>query len=88
MGGEHCQAHSGLANDIKTNCEKLVELKRANKESHDSMWKHINAKADKNDNDKEHQEMNTKIDRIANRPPVWATAVISVLSAAVAWFAR
>lgn len=81
MGGEqHCQAHSGLANDIKTNCEKLVELRRANKESHDSMWKHINAKADKS----EVSEMQKKLDRLPN----WAVVTISVLTAALGYLAR
>jgi len=28
------------------------------------------------------------IDKLQNRPPVWATVVIAVLSAAVAWFAK
>lgn len=39
-------------------------------------------------NEDDHKEMWAAINNLRNRLPVWATVVISLLTAAVAWFAK
>ena len=73
--GDACDQHSGMCRDISAAEKRLDEHIDNNREEYKN-------------NREEHTDMWTAINTLRNRPPVWATAVIAALSAAVGWLAR